>query len=491
MSAPSPSSSPNVAPAGPRSPGLSVETHGLDAIAEGERHGRPRDLFWPWFAANVSVLAMSYGAWLLGFGISLAQASVVAVVGIIVSFLLVGVISIAGKRGSAPTMVLTRAAFGVGGSRVASVLSWLLTVGWETILVATATLATWTVVGRLGWSGGTAGEVATLLVIAALVVIVGVYGYEMIMRVQQAITIVTGIITIVYVALAAPQVDLATVGQIPAGPVPALLGALFFVMTGFGLGWVNAAADYSRYLPRRASGGSIVWWTTFGGSVAPVLLVIFGLLLAGSDARLADAVSSDPIGALAQILPTWFLIPFALVAILGLLAGAIMDIYSSGLALLGAGLRIPRPAAAGIDGVIMTLGALYIVFVAPDFFTPFQGFLITLGVPIAAWTGIFLGDVLLRRRDYHEADLYDPRGRYGDWRPLPLALLAVGSALGWGLVTNANAPWLAWQGYLLGPLGGAQGSWAGANLGVLAALAIGFLGTVAFSRGAVRRQEER
>jgi purine-cytosine permease-like protein len=62
------------------------------------------------------------------------------------------------------------------------------------------------------------------------------------------------------------------------------------------------------------------------------------------------------------VLPTWFLVPFVLVAVLGLVGGAVLDIYSSGLALLSAGLRVPRYVAAGIDGILMTLGALYIVF---------------------------------------------------------------------------------------------------------------------------------
>ena len=35
---------------------LSVESNGLNVIAEAERKGRPAQLFWPWFAANVSVL---------------------------------------------------------------------------------------------------------------------------------------------------------------------------------------------------------------------------------------------------------------------------------------------------------------------------------------------------------------------------------------------------------------------------------------------------
>jgi nucleobase:cation symporter-1, NCS1 family len=67
----------------------------------------------------------------------------------------------------------------------------------------------------------------------------------------------------------------------------------------------------------------------------------------------------------------------------------------------------------------------------------------------------------------------------------------VSTGIGWGLVTNGNASWLTWQGYLLSPLGlgGKTGAWAFANLGVLAALAIGFVVTVAFSRAAVRAEE--
>ena len=53
-------------------------------------------------------------------------------------------------------------------------------------------------------------------------------------------------------------------------------------MTGFGVGWVNAAADYSRYLPRQVSSAGVVGWTTFGGALGPVVLLVFGLLLARS-----------------------------------------------------------------------------------------------------------------------------------------------------------------------------------------------------------------
>jgi purine-cytosine permease-like protein len=388
-------------------------------------------------------------------------------------------------------MVLSRAIFGINGNRLPSVLSWLLTVGWETVLTSLAVLATSSVVTRLGWQGGTSAKLISLVVVSGLIVLAGIVGFTLIMRLQMFITIVTGLLTGLYIVLVLGHVHFAEVAAQPSGPAPAVIGGLVFMMTGYGLGWVNAAADYSRYLPRSARTSGVVGWTVFGSSIGPIVLMVFGLLLAGSSPQLNKDLASDPVGALAALLPTWYLVPFALVAVLGMVGGAVLDIYSSGLALLSSGLRAPRWVAAGIDGVLMTAGAIYVVFLATDFLGPFQGFLITLGVPIAAWCGIFVADVLLRRTDYSERDLYDPNGRYGNVRWLPIALVGLGTAVGWGLITNSYAAWLGWQGYLLDAvgLGGRQGSWAAANLGVLAALLVGFVGTWVFGRSAVRAQE--
>jgi len=470
---------------------LQIETNGINVIDDSERKGHPRNLFWPWFAANVSVLGLSYGSFVLGFGISFWQGILVGLIGIIVSFLLCGFIAVAGKRGSAPTMVLGRAAFGVRGNKLPSVISWVLTVGWETVLTILATLATATVFTRLGVGGGTGTEVVALIVIAALTVAGGVMGYDLIIRMQTVITIVTGVLTVVFIALVADKIHWHTVAAIGSGSPEKVIGALVFVMTGFGLGWVNAAADYSRYLPRRSSSRGVIGWTTFGSSVAPVVLLVFGLLLAGSSSSLSTAIGANPIGALTSLLPTWFLVPFVIVAVLGLVGGSVLDIYSSGLALLTAGLPTPRFVAALIDGTVMIGGTIYVVFFASNFVGQFEGFLTTLGVPIAAWAGIMLADIALRRRDYAERELYDPKGRYGNIRPLPIAVIVAGTAIGWGLVTNTAASWLTWQGYLLGPfgLGGKAGAWAFANLGVLIALVLGFVVTLAFGRSAVRAQE--
>jgi NCS1 family nucleobase:cation symporter-1 len=308
---------------------------------------------------------------------------------------------------------------------------------------------------------------------------------------QTWITVVTGVFTVVFIALVADKIHWHTVSAIHSGSTQDLIGALVFTMTGFGLGWVNCAADYSRYLPRRSSGAGVVGWTTFASSIAPIFLLVFGLLLAGSSSSLSSAIGADPIGALTTLLPTWFLVPFAIVAVLGLIGGSVLDIYSSGLALLTLGVRIPRYAAALIDGTVMTLGTIYVVFVAHTFIGQFEGFLITLGVPIAAWCGIMLADIALRRRDYAEPELFTAAGRYGDIRWAPVAALVFATGIGWGLVTNTSASWLTWQGYLLGPfgLGGKTGAWAFANLGVLVALAFGFVAHLVFGWAKVRAEE--
>ena len=221
------------------------------------------------------------------------------------------------------------------------------------------------------------------------------------------------------------------------------------------------------------------------------------MLLCASDDKLSQAVALDPIGALTTILPTWFLVPFALVAIGGLVSGAVLDIYSSGLTLLTLGLRTPRWVAAAIDGVLMILGTIYIVWVADSFLGVFMAFLIVLGVPMAAWCGIFLADLLLRRHDYDERKLFDRRPRPATAR----STLVVGGADGRRHRSSAGG----WSSTPPAPARACPG-WASCSVRSASAAAtapgptrtsasrsrcvVGFVGYLRRCRpGAVRRQE--
>jgi nucleobase:cation symporter-1, NCS1 family len=146
---------------------------------------------------------------------------------------------------------------------------------------------------------------------------------------------------------------------------------------------------------------------------------------------------------------------------------------SSGLNLLALGVRLPRHKSVLIDGVVMVVGTTYIVFFSRDFFAPFQGFLITLGVALAAWAAIFLADFALyrRREGYAEAELYDAHGRYGAVNVAGVTSFAVGTAVGLGVVTSTS-PAFSWAGYLLAPVGGDAGTIGSSSLGLFIGFAV-------------------
>jgi purine-cytosine permease-like protein len=465
------------------------ELNSTNLIAENERRGRARDLFWPWCGANVSLLALSYGSFFLGFGISFWQATFAAIAGTVLSFLLVGFSSLAGKKSNATTMVLSRAAFGVKGNVLPGALTYLLLVGWETVLVSLATLATGTVFERIGNVDRNIAMIIGFVIAVSLTLIGGVLGFSVIMKLQKYLTLITIFLTLGYIVLTIDIVKWSALMDGPSGPIQSFVGALIFGITGIGLGWVNAAADYSRYLPRTVKSASVVGWTVLGASIVPIVLVIYGAALSASDQKLSEAIAMDPIGALTTLLPTWYLVLFSLVAILGLVGGAILDLYSSGLTLVSLGVPIKRHVAAVIDGVLMLIGTIYIVWIADNFFIPFQGFLITLGVPVAAWSAIFVTDVLLRKKSYNEKDLFSAEGIYGSVNWSSIACVGVATIIGWGFVTNTFASWLNWQGYFLGLIGGKDGAWAYSNVGVIFALVVGASGRYIFGKKQIRNQE--
>ena len=202
-----------------------LELNGINIISESERAGSAKSLFWPWAAGNVSLLALSYGAFFLGFGISFWQASLAALISTVGSFLVVAISSLAGKRSNAPTMTLSRAAFGVKGNRLPGLLSYLTFVGWETILVSLATLATQTVLARVGHINHNLAGIIGFIIAAGLTIFGGVLGFHTIMKIQRWLTIATIILTVGYIALTISKISWHGVESIKSGNIQGFVGA--------------------------------------------------------------------------------------------------------------------------------------------------------------------------------------------------------------------------------------------------------------------------
>ncbi|RVX46866.1 purine-cytosine permease-like protein [Nonomuraea polychroma] len=448
---------------------MTVEQNGINAVPEAERRGRPGDLFWPWAGSNLSLFGVAFGVYVVGLGLGVVPAVITGAIGYALSFLLVGLVAIGGTRSGVPTMTLGRAPFGYQGNKLPTVFSYISNVGWEIVLATLAAQSGAAILARLvpGLPGTTA--TAICFAVAALVVIaVGVYGHAMIMVVQRYLTYAFIVLTVIYMILMMPRLGVSL--ETTAGP-GGWVGGIIFAMTLLGLGWVNCGADYSRYLPANSPARSVALWTMLGGALPPMVLLVFGVLLAGGDPQLAGAAGGDPVGALAGALPTWFLLPYLLTAIGGFLAGAIMDIYSSGLSMLALGVPIRRHYAVLIDGLLMLLGGYYLLFVSSSFLATFQAFLAIVGVVMAAWVAIFLVDMWRQRaggRAYDER-LLRAGAPAVNWPGV--VSLVVASAVGLGLITSADQNIAAVVGFLMSE-DLEKSTFGAANIGVVIALVL-------------------
>jgi purine-cytosine permease-like protein len=383
----------------------SVEMHGIDAIDSQERHGNPFELFWVWFSSNISILGVIYGAsYLTGNGLNLWQSLVIGLGATAVSFVFVGLLSIPGVWGGAPMLTLSRAVFGTRGNFGPTLVSWISLVGWETILVIASTEAMLELLQVLQIQTNPFWTVVCILALSAAVVACGYVGHATLVWLQRAATWVFGILTIIIIAFIIPQTNWHKLLIQPgASWNTGVITSIVIVMAATGIGWINAGADYARYLPHKSSGRAITFWTVLGGTLPLYILMIVGVLLASFKADTLTA--SDSFAPLREALPTWLAIPYLLTAIGGLLAGAALDIYSSGLNLLALGIRVKRQYAVLIDGILMIIGSLYVLLIRNDFQGALTSFLLLLADGLTVWAAIFMVDMIWRR-SYDTKSLY-------------------------------------------------------------------------------------
>ncbi|GAB2812052.1 purine-cytosine permease family protein [Streptomyces daliensis] len=385
-----------------------VETRGIEPVPDGERHGRASQMFWTWFAANISILGLPLGATLVAFrGLNIWQAALVAVIGAFGSFALVGALSIAGKRGGAPALTLSRAVFGARGNTGPTLVTWLSRVGWETINTTTAAYALLSLLAiAFGVRQNTVLTLLCLLVFIACTLLISGLGHATIMWINRWATCLFGLLNLLVMGFLVATVDWTKVAHAPAAPLSAVIGGIGVIAAGTGIGWANAGADYARYLPRRIPGGRLVVASAAGAGIPLMLLISLGSLLSAGDDSLAT--SADPVSAINTMLPSWMSVPYLIAAFGGLLLSNHLSVYSAGLTLVTLGLRTRRTVAVGIDVVLTFAGGIYFMLVAKDFYGPFTTFLTLLAVPITAWVGVFAVD-MLRRRAYDAEGLMDTR----------------------------------------------------------------------------------
>ena len=377
---------------------LKVETHGIDAIPDSERHGHPRELGFLWAGAFVNYASLLTASLLTTYyGLGVWDGLVAVVLGTLAGAILLGLLSNTGPRSGLPQIIFTRSVFGRRGAYPGAVLTLFLGVGWFAVDTVIAALAGVQLLQVIGLSGSVAGKFLFpwVLVIAAASVVVAVYGHRTIKVFETFGAIAFAALSLILFALVAGQMHW-TAGPTVTGadyPGAFILGA----MSCFALvaSWYPFASDYSRYLPANSPTASVTWWPIVGVTVPMLLLGLFGLLAPTIDPKLA--ANQGVLAVFTQHAPAAISVPFFAFVILGEIWANYLDVYTAGLVTLTLGVRLKRwqtALAAGLLGAAIATIAVVIL----DFHQFYEDFLILTYLWAPAWAAVVLLTVFILKR---------------------------------------------------------------------------------------------
>jgi len=361
-----------------------VETHGIDAIPESERHGHPRELAGLWAGAFVNYASLFTASLLTTYyGLGVWDGLAATALGTVAAAVILGLLSNTGPRSGQPQIVFTRRIFGVRGSYLGAALTLFLAVGWFAVDCVIAAQA-----GAQLFGGGNRWVTFGLvLLIAAVSVAVAVYGHQTIKVLETYGAVTFAVLSAALFLFLAPQFHWSQ-GPTVSGPDYAgafVLGA----MTCFALvaSWYPFASDYSRYLPASSRTRDVTWWPVVGVAAPMLLLGLFGLLLPTIDARLA--ANQGVLAVISAHAPVWVAVPFFIFIVVGEIWANYLDVYTAGLVTLAMGVRLRRWQTALACGVLGTALAAYAVLVS-DFHAAYEDFLILTYLWAPAWAAVVL-----------------------------------------------------------------------------------------------------
>ena len=467
-----------------------AEQRGIEPVPPAEQRGKPMELFWVWFAANISVLGLPLGVSLVALGLSIWQAVLVAFLGAFGSFAIVGLISIAGRRGGAPSLTLSRATFGTRGNIGPTAIALLSRLGWETVNTATAALAFVTLSSLLFGTAGAAKQapVATVIGVALFVactVAVSGMGHATILVVQKWATWVFGAMNLVILVVLLTTVDWAAVVDASPGSTAMVITGIGTIAAGTGIGWANSGADMARYQSPAVKGWSLILSAAAGAGIPLVIMISMGSMIGASHASVLT--SPNPMDAIRDTLPSSLAVAYLAISFIGLLLSNHLSVYSAGLTTLTLGIRVKRTAAVIVDVVVTTTASLCFLLIADGFYGPFISFISLLAVPITAWIGVFVVD-MVGRTSYDSKALLDlsSKGRYFyrggiRWTALAPWLIAIATAALFMQIQPAESPWYT------GPF---FDTWIGQN-GMAWVVSLVLAGVLYLVCGGTRRREDR
>ncbi|MEP0815345.1 MAG: cytosine permease [bacterium] len=412
------------------------------------------DTFLLWFGAAVVIDEMWSGAQVTPLGIGLGLIVILAAK--FTGNLLLALVARMGSEALVPTMVLSRASFGIRGSVFPAVCNILQLIGWTAYMLIVAAKAVgilfgaeltgaqqfWTILAlgllTTAWAAGgsrywkIANNIAVFMLIALTIVMT--YGVFSKFTIDELLRVVP-----------------------PAGPSPMLT---FDFVVAMAVSWVPLAADYGRFASSRRAAFAGTYWGYFTGSA---WMYAIGLIAGMAYLKLhpGTAVEAlEPNTVVLGALHGMKLISAGILLIaLSTITTTFLDVYSTA----ASSLNIWPKANASLLAVIGGLfGTALAFFVKMDQYTQF---LLLIGVVFLPMFAVVAADYFfVKKCRINSAALFDRGGEYwyaGGFNAAAIAAWIIGMAISlW-----AGAPW--WLGAIFGietwqawPIGAAIPSFA-------------------------------
>ncbi|MBX8686515.1 cytosine permease [Mycobacterium sp. 20091114027_K0903767] len=439
---------------------VALERHGIAHIPSSRRYGNPRNQFTVRFAPVIYLAGIYLGASGGPLGLGFAGSVSAIVLANILGSIITGWCAVMGPRLGMPQLPMGRASFGYYGNYLPAVLSLLIFIGYYSV---------GTVLGAKSLAGLLNAPYApTVVVVAALSILIGIFGYKILHTMGKIITNVSIVVlTVVSVVLIVHGGGPGTEATATGIDFWLAWSVLFTAVFGYTASWAPYASDYSRYLPENSRPTSIFAAATAGLFASTTWMMCLG---AGLITLIPDG---DVIDAFGVALPDWLRYVVLLTLGLSAIPHNSVNLYSGAMATLTCDVKLPQWVTVTVAGVIGL--AIALMFGGDEFQSNFLLFLHVVSYYITPWVAVMLIDYYVVQRGGRNTlpfeNFYTPAGAFGRYNVAGLTALIAGVIV--------SMPFMA-NGFFTGPIGAALD---GADLSYFVSGAVAALVYLVMRRG--------
>ena len=446
------------------------ESEKLDEIATGPknilipsdrfRNRKPISQLFVWLGATATVVPILLSMMLISFGLSVNAIIADLVVGYLVAGTIVSVAALAGKRSGLSTAVISRAIFGVWGNSVSLTVVSASRIALTAVLIfAGITLSNGVFPGIPDFNTilvsivGVKLTLGLAVAISATIVIFGLAfvsgkGSRVLQYVFSGIAAVSVVAS--FFGLVGSKLALKAPGSADIWSQESLAGVSLVIMVVTVL-WVAVGPNLSKSIPMKQRGLKVFLALLGSQVLLPIAIAVFALAWLGPETMRYVGLPVS-LGLFQAIVSGSMLSWAGLVLFCGFVVAisymCLLSFKSSTLDAVSL-FRFKGKVSARFIVLIITLGILTLFAQQPveltiDYFSNVFGLIAALS---AAWIGMFMLDVALRRIAYHELSLTRSYGFYGKFNILSFIIWLICSAAAL-LLIPIHLVGMQWTGFL-------------------------------------------